>query len=61
MIDVHAMNLARWLLIACVSLLALAFDPSATAQVSARQDYANTIANARETAWKAINSGQGAG
>lgn len=38
------MNLTRRLLMACVSLLALALDPGASAQVSARQDYGSTIA-----------------
>lgn len=61
MSDARAMNLTRRLLIACVSLLAFALDPSATAQVSARPDYGNAIASARETAWKTITSGQGSG
>lgn len=55
------MNRVRRLLVTCASLLVLALDPSASAQVSPRPDFGNTIAKARETAWKAINSGQGSG
>lgn len=58
------MNRILRLLVTCVSLLVLAFDPSASAQVSPRPDFVHfgtTIAKARETAWKAINSGQGSG
>ena len=53
------MNLTLRLLVTCVSLLAL--DPGASAQVGPRPDFGNAIAKARETAWKAINSGQGSG
>ena len=44
------MNLTRRLLVICVSLLSLALDPSASAQVSLRPDFGNAIAKARETA-----------
>ncbi len=55
------MNRFRHLLVACASLVALAAGPGADAQVGPRVDYGNVIAKARETAWKAINSGQGSG
>jgi CubicO group peptidase (beta-lactamase class C family) len=55
------MNRTRRLLVTCASLLVLALHPYASAQVAPRPDFANTIAKARETAWKAITSGQGSG
>ena len=55
------MNRTRRLLVTCVSLSLLALGPVASAQVSPRPEYRNTVAKARETAWKAINSGQGSG
>ena len=53
----------RRLLATSASLLVavLALEPSASAQVSPRPDFAHTIAKARETAWSAITSGQGSG
>lgn len=55
------MNRTRRLLVTCVSLSLLALGPIASAQVSPRPEYRNAVANARETVWKAINSGQGSG
>ena len=55
------MNRIRRLLVTCVSLLVLTLDQSASAQVTPRPDLVNTIVKARETAWKAITSGQGSG
>jgi CubicO group peptidase (beta-lactamase class C family) len=59
MMDTRAMNRTRCLLLTCASLLMLDLHPYANAQVAPRPDFANTIAKARETAWKAITSGQG--
>lgn len=53
------MKLARHLLFVCASILALALDPGASAQVSPRPDFANAIAKACETAWKAIKRRSG--
>ena len=55
------MSRAGRLLVAGVSLTALALASGAGAQVSPRPEYRNAVTSARETSWKAINSGQGSG
>ncbi len=47
------------LLLACMSALVL--GPPASAQADPPPGFAHAVANARESAWKAINSGQGSG
>ena len=53
------MTCSARLFVACLSLFAL--GSSATAQGVASPEFANTIAQARQSAWKAITSGQGSG
>jgi len=49
----------RRMLVTSVSVFLLALGPTASAQVSLRPEYRNVVAKARESAWKAIGSGQG--
>jgi len=53
------MNRSARLFVACVGLLVL--GSSATAQDVASPEFANAVTQARQSAWKAITSGQGSG